>query len=263
MKKLKIIKIINVIALLLFVVGLPVLWCFMPLQEPDIVNFSISEVSSDDYGMTEYHIEGEFKNPTIFKMDEVLLYVGLLEFDDVVEGGPNSEIYDEDWDIAIDGLEVEVELEGSFNAFGTKKFYANFTAETFENYKADWFGFDYGYSKINVVFIILLGLVLYFIFSAFFMKQKFYFEIDGKKAEVYVGANKAALIINGQIVCEQKFKGNELLTKMEYAYGEKKLEVKIRRSIGVPSSKADITFDGQVVEITDAKQHSFLKEIDK
>ena len=241
MKQVKAIKILNIFMFLILVVAIPVICSFIPYRTPKVY---YDQLVNEDNTVC---VIGYVDNPTV---------------------------------IPLKGLKITIQVYDDTNEYvTTKRFEIN---KTFPAGKKTYFVTDdfrlpsgtdpesatcyaseilYSYNKVDWYFIFGIGLLVYCLYSLLFLKQKYYFEVDGQQVEVYVGMSKTAILVNGQVVQEQRRVGNGNFTNLVYTLGDKMIRVASNKAFIFPSTK--ITVDGQKANITKARQHCFVRMIDK
>lgn len=238
-KQLIISKVVNIICLVLFVVVLPLICSFIPYRQPVLTALDISPASSGiEYNYVAF---GEIKNPTVVELKSVHIKVGFYDADGNFIGSK------------------EIEVDRSFGSTSTTTFEAPFifaSTQTPSDYMVE--DLYYTYEKLNWYFYFCIGIVLYGLISLLFCKQKHYFEVDGNKAEAYVGPMKLALVINGNVVKETTQRGH---AEINYTLNDKM--IRVQKLPSFLSAKVNIFVEGRPATITKARQNAFIKVVDK
>lgn len=241
MKKIIAVKVSCILAMILFVLVIPIVCAFIPYQSPDVIYETFEVNISEDSTYAEVY--GELKNPTVVKLESVEITIGF---------------YDENREFIASKT---VLIDQQFNACSTTEFYAQFMLSISG---AEYFTCEsiaYTYYNLTWYMYFMIGLVAYCIFILLFAKQKYYFTVDDKAVEVYVSGNKVAIAVDGAVVAEQVGKAQTL--HADCKIGEKSVTVDASKSYFIPGPKVDIKVDGEKPVITNATQHSFVKVVDK
>ncbi len=237
--KIKTAKILSVFFFLIFVIALPLVCTFIPYREPVLIEASFNIAPAEGTSVVVY---GELYNPTIVTIEDLEIQINF---------------YNEN-DEFITTKKVNVTL--NVGAGQTKEFIETINVGTVLNEQCQYGVGDilYTYTQLSWYLYFCMGICAYFITFLLLGKQKYYFEVNGQKVEVFASSYKLALIVDGEKVAETTQRKGIMLD-LEYKLGESEIKVESRNPIILPGPKVTIMVDGSKPTITDTKQHGFIK----
>ncbi len=240
--KIKTAKILSALSFLVFVIALPLVCTFIPYQEPIIVD----ECFVAPYGESSAIVYGELYNPTIVKVEDLEITIQFYDENDVLRQTKTVVIK---MDVASGQTKEFMDIVELNFVFNEQCGYAI----------AD---IVYSYTQLSWYLYFLMGLCVYLITYALLGKQKYFFEVNGQKVEVFVSSNKAAIVVDGQNVAETTERRSYYM-QLEYKLGESEIKVEARKPVLLPWPKVKITVDDTAPTITDTRQHGFIKIVSK
>ena len=285
MKKVIFFRVLIAFLFVVLVGVLPTVCAFIPYGEPTVVDDKVnaSFVQGSEAKLT---LQIDVNNSTMVKITSMGFAVEVLrkgweeDIDNLTED--NALEWQDKWIVGYFESPVEFKANISFFGKGSLETVINLVsndwvvndttdfeigtpseiAQSIANgeYEIVFIDGYFSYEKLDPYWYYVFGLILFFIVTLFFTKQKFYFEVDGNKIEVFASLKNVALIVNGEVIENKDTKNNKENT-IVYNMGENEIKITIGRPVIMPNVK--IKVNGKDAEFKKVKIHSFLKMQDK